>query len=209
MKICGITNEGDARWAANLGTDLLGFNFYKKSPRKISIKLASEIIGKLPSWVEAVGVFVNAKIGEILKIVSKANLKIVQLHGQESSRYCAMLKSKNPELKIIKAVRVKDEISLEKLSSYKKVDFFLLDTWSEESEGGTGKVFKWELAVKASKIAEGKPIFLSGGLNPENVAEAIEKVKPYGVDVASGVERLPRRKDYKKLKEFINRAKRR
>lgn len=205
VKICGITNEEDARWAANLGTDFLGFNFYRKSPRKISVKLASEIIAKIPSWVEGVGVFVNAKINEALKIAAKTNLKIVQLHGNESPRYCAMLKSKNPDLAIIKAIKIRNEDSLQNLSPYKKVDFFLLDTWVEDKEGGTGQTFNWELARKAKEV--GKPIFLSGGLNPENVAEAVEKVKPFGVDVASGVERLPRRKDYEKLKKFITQAK--
>lgn len=205
VKICGITNEEDARWAVNLGADFLGFNFYRKSPRKISVKLASEIIAKLPSWVEGVGVFVNAKINEALKIAAKTNLKIVQLHGDESPRYCAMVKSKNPELKIIKAIRVKDELSLEKLFFYKKVDFILLDTWVEDREGGTGQTFNWELARKVKEV--GRPIFLSGGLNPENVVEAVEKVKPFGVDVASGVERLPRRKNYEKLKKFIAQAK--
>jgi len=210
IKICGITNEKDAIWATNLGVDYLGFNFYKLSPRKISPKLASQIIRKLPNFVQPVGVFVNEEIKTILRIVKKCNLSLIQLHGEETAEYCQKLKDEMSKVKrqIIKAFRMRDEEGLKVLPEYTdKADYFLLDTYVPGMEGGTGETFNWDLAIKARDLVAPKPIFLAGGLTPDNVAEAVEKVKPYGVDVASGVERLPRRKDYEKMKLFITKAK--
>jgi len=217
VKICGITNEKDALWATNLGADYLGFNFYrgdhlKGSSRKISVELAKKIISKLPSFVLAVGVFVNEEIKTVLKIVKKCNLKLVQLHGEETPEYCENLKLQvtSYRLQVIKAFRIENEKSLEIIPQYlDKVDYFLLDTYVLGIEGGSGEVFNWDLAVKvkeevATSMGNPKPIFLAGGLNPENVQEAIIKVRPYAVDVASGVERLPRRKDYEKMRNFIH-----
>ncbi|HCJ66051.1 MAG TPA: phosphoribosylanthranilate isomerase [Elusimicrobia bacterium] len=211
IKICGITNDKDALWATNLGADYLGFNFYRESPRKISPELAKKIIAKLPPFVSAVGVFVNEEMKTVLKIVKKCNLSLVQLHGEEMPEYCEQLRSQmpDPRCRIIKAFRVKEEKSLEVIPQYlEKVDYFLLDTYVEGVEGGTGVPMSrdnWDLAVKVKEY--GKPIFLAGGLSAENVQEAIRKVQPYAVDVASGVERLPRRKDYEKMKNFIQAVK--
>jgi len=222
IKICGITNLQDATWSATLGVDYLGFNFYKRSPRKISISMAQEIISKIPPVCEPVGIFVDEEINVILDTVKKCNLKLIQLHGKETPDYCLNLKmqliklehpefesvsendilQKETKIKIIKAFRIKGEGTLKYLSRFKDiVDYFLLDTYIQGIEGGTGETFNWDLAVESKKY--NKPIFLAGGLTPENVKEAIQKVQPYAVDTASGVERLPRRKDFDKLKKFI------
>lgn len=213
VKICGITNEKDALWATNLGADYLGFNFFAGSPRKISPELAKKIIAKLPPFISTVGVFVNEEIKTVLKIVKKCNLSLVQLHGEETAEYCEKFKVESLKLKvgIIKAFRIENEKSLEPISQYvEKVDYFLFDTYVPGIEGGTGVPMSrenWDLALKVKEMfistSNPKPIFLAGGLNPENVQEAVIKVKPYAVDVASGIERLPRRKDYEKMKTFI------
>lgn len=206
IKICGITNEKDALWATNLGADYLGFNFFAGSPRKISPELAKKIIAKLPPFISTVGVFVNEEIKTVLKIVKKCNLSLVQLHGEETAEYCNKLRYQTSDAgyQIIKAFRIKEEKSLEIIPQYSdKVDYFLLDTYVEGVEGGTGEIFNWDLVVRAKELISSKPIFLAGGLNPGNVQEAILKVKPYAVDIASGLERLPRRKDYEKMKSFI------
>jgi len=203
IKICGITNEKDALWAVNLGVDYIGFNFYKNSPRKISAKLAAQIIGKLPSFTQPVGVFVNEEIRVVKRIAEKCRLNLLQLHGEESPQYCRELQAQSPRLKIIKVFRVRDKENLEGIEKY-VVDYYLLDSYVPGIEGGSGEIFNWDLAVEAKQF--GKPIFLAGGLTPENVVQAIEKVNPYGVDVASGVERSPRRKDYELMCEFMNRV---
>jgi len=203
IKICGITNEKDALWAVNLGADYIGFNFYKDSPRKISPELASQIIGKLPSFTRPVGVFVDEEVRKVKRIAERCGLILVQLHGAEPPEYCLKLQSESPRLKIIKAFKVKNKGVLEEIEKY-DVDYYILDSYVPGMEGGTGEVFNWDLAVEAKQF--GKPIFLAGGLTPENVISAIEKVDPYGVDVASGVEKSPRRKDYELMRQFINRV---
>jgi len=203
VKICGITNEKDALWAVNLGADYIGFNFCKNSPRKISPKLATEIIGKLPPFTQPVGVFVNEEIRIVKRIAEKCRLGLVQLHGEESAEYCRNLGIASPRLKIIKAFRIRDKENLEGMEEY-AVDFYLLDSYVPGIEGGTGEIFNWDLAVEVKQ--SGKPIFLAGGLTPNNVIEAIERVNPYAVDVASGVEKTPRRKDYELMRHFINRV---
>ncbi len=202
IKICGITNEKDALWAVNLGADYIGFNFYKNSPRKISPKLAAQIIGKLPSFTQPVGVFVNEEVKVVKRIAEKCRLNLVQLHGEETLEYCREVQVQSPRLKIIKAFRIRDKENLEGMEKY-GVDYYLLDSYVPGVEGGTGEIFNWDLAVEAKQF--GKPVFLAGGLTPDNVTQAIEKVNPYGVDVASGVERTPRRKDYDLMREFITR----
>jgi len=202
IKICGITNEKDALWAVNMGADYIGFNFYKNSPRKISPKLAAQIIRKLPSFTQPVGVFVNEEMKIVKRIVEKCRLNLVQLHGEETSEYCRELQTQSPKLKIIKVFKIKDKENLEGMGEY-GVDYYLLDSCIPGIEGGTGEIFNWDLAVEAKQF--GKPIFLAGGLTPDNVIQAIEKVNPYGVDVASGVERTPRRKDYDLMRDFISR----
>lgn len=209
VKICGITNLQDAGFVVSLGGEYIGFNFCDKSPRKVSVKMAAEIISKIPPIVEPVGVFVDEEIVDVIvDTVKKCNLKLVQLHGKEQPEYVEALRLKLADtgVKIIKAFRIKGEGSLRNLLRYKDiVDYFLLDTYVEGVEGGTGETFNWELAKEAKRYE--KPIFLAGGLTPENVKGAVAAAEPYAVDVASGVERLPKRKDYDKLKNFILNAK--
>ncbi|MBN1621655.1 MAG: phosphoribosylanthranilate isomerase [Endomicrobiales bacterium] len=205
VKICGVTNSGDATTVASLGADYIGFNFYKQSPRKISVKNAKEIVAKLPPFITPAAVFVDEELESLLKIVKKCGFKMIQLHGDEPPEYCSQIKS-SLSLPLIKAFRIADEESLEKISSYQDIaDYFLLDTYVHGEPGGTGEVFNWDLALKAKEL--GKPVFLAGGLNPDNVSEAIEKVQPFAVDTASGVERLPTRKDFDKMKNFIRTVK--
>jgi phosphoribosylanthranilate isomerase len=203
IKICGITNEKDALWAVNMGADYIGFNFYKNSPRKVSPKLAAQIIGKLPSFTQAVGVFVNEEMRVVKRIAEKCELSLVQLHGEETPEYCQEIRVQSSRLKIIKTFKMKDKGNLEQIEKY-HVDYYLLDSYVPGIEGGSGEIFNWDLAVEAKQF--GKPIFLAGGLTPDNVTLAIEKVNPYGVDVASGVERTSPRKDYELMHEFISRV---
>ncbi|OGS46050.1 MAG: hypothetical protein A2539_03435 [Elusimicrobia bacterium RIFOXYD2_FULL_34_15] len=212
IKICGITNEKDALWASNAGVDFIGLNFYKNSPRKISAEMAKKITSKLPEFVKSVGVFVDEEIDVLLKTIKKTQLKLVQLHGNESPEYCDELKSKISESlppdtlwenkpQIIKAFRINNDFPVENISKFNNADYFLLDTFVEDIPGGTGEVFNWDIAIEAKKA--GKPIFLSGGLNPENVTEAIKRVEPFAVDACSGIERTPTRKDYDKMLAFV------
>jgi phosphoribosylanthranilate isomerase len=193
-KVCGTTRLKDALLAVECGANAIGFIFYKKSPRGVSVKTAKEICSKLPPFVNRVGVFVNETAEKINRITDRCGLDTVQLHGDESPAFCRKIKAR-----VIKAVRVKDALSLKEMSRY-TVDGFLLDTYKENQWGGTGKVFDWELAVRAKKYG---PVILAGGLNPRNVKEAIKKVKPYGVDVSSGIEQSPGKKDPKKVKAFL------
>lgn len=203
VKICGITNYEDALWATNLGADYIGFNFYKNSKRKVTTENAANIISKLPPFVQKVWVGVNEPIENIEKTLKKIPFEIIQLHGDEKPEYIRELKERFPQVKIMKAFRIADEKDLEEIPNYKElVDFILLDSKSEEELGGTGKSFDWKLAKKAKKFEI--PIFLAGGLNAENVKKAIKTVAPYCVDVASGVERTPRRKDFNKMMNFIS-----
>jgi phosphoribosylanthranilate isomerase len=195
IKICGITNLEDALFAAFSGADALGFIFYTKSPRFIKIKEAKRIISKLPPFISKVGVFVDEKLSKIEKIYEECRLSAVQLHGDETPLFCRKIK-----YPVIKSFRVKDKNSLDILPKY-KVNAFLLDTFHQEKLGGTGEKFDWSLAKKAKKIG---PIILAGGLNPKNISEAIRTVKPYAVDVSSGVEKSPGIKDKQKLRDFIN-----
>ncbi len=206
IKICGITNVQDALWAVNLGVDFIGLNFYKKSPRRVSLDTAENIINQIPNFIKVVGVFVDEDLRNIEKIVNKYRLDIVQFHGNETPQYCSDAHFPGPEVRIIKAFRIKDNDYIKEIIGYSDfADYYLLDTYVSGQAGGTGKTFNWDLAIQSKVL--GKPIFLSGGLTPENVKDAILKVKPFAVDVASGVERTLRRKDYQKMKEFIQRVK--
>jgi phosphoribosylanthranilate isomerase len=199
VKICGITNLADAQAAVEAGADALGFNFYEKSPRCISLKIAGEISKQLPPFVMRVGVFVDAKPDFVLRAISEAGLTMLQFHGDEPPEFCAQF-----GLMSMKAFRIRDESSLMELPKY-STDAYLLDAFSSTTLGGTGEKFNWDLAVEAQKF--GKPLFLAGGLTPENVAEAVRKVQPFGVDVSSGVESAPGKKDHAKVKTFIEAAK--
>ena len=197
VKICGITRAEDALLAASLGVDALGFVF-ADSPRRIAPEEASGIINGLPPFVTTVGLFVDEPAEHVEAVIEECGLDILQFHGDETPGYCAgFCKNK----RVVKAFRMKGEETLARLEAYRDVDAYLLDAYSPEKKGGTGEVFKWELAVKAKKF--GKPIILAGGLTVNNVQEAIRIVRPSGVDVSSGVESSPGKKDPQLLKEFI------
>lgn len=198
VKICGITNKEDALYAAGCGANALGFIFYEKSPRYIEPDDAKTIIAALPPFVTTVGVFVNKDFNDIRDITLLTGVTVVQLHGDESPSYCNLV-----EGKLIKAIRVKNDSSIEGLKKY-DVDVFLLDSFDKNSFGGSGLTFDWKLAEKAKQYGK---IILAGGLTPDNVEEAVKKVVPYGVDVNSGVEKKPGIKNKNKVKEFIIRSK--
>lgn len=196
IKVCGITNREDALDAAYEGAWAQGFIFYKKSPRYVSPSKVKKIIEALPPFVTPVGVFVNQNEGAIRDICSFTRIKTIQLHGDEDPIFCSHLK----EYKVIKAFRLKDRIDLSHLSSYKTVDAFLFDTFQEHSFGGTGKTFSWDI-LKDTKI--NKPFILAGGLNIQNVKEALGEVSAYAIDISSGIEKSPGIKDHRLMKEFF------
>ncbi len=199
VKICGITNSDDARVAADAGADALGFIFYEKSPRFIPVPAAAAIISALPTHVVKVGVFVNAPEETVFEAITRCGFNLLQFHGNESPAYCLQF-----GLMSMKAFQIRDQASLAALSDY-NTDAWLLDAHSPDQLGGTGQTFNWDLAVQAQKF--GKPIFLAGGLTPENVDHAIVRVRPYAVDVSSGVEKTPGKKDHAKVRDFIRAAK--
>jgi len=198
VKICGITNNEDAHAAVEYGADALGFVF-AKSPRQVTKKHTRDIIRNLPPFVTTVGVFVDEKVDKIKEICDFCGIHTVQLHGNEQPSYLKELEG----YKLIKAFRVKEEDDLKQLVNYKP-HAFLLDSYVKGVMGGTGVSFKWEIARQAHKYGI---IILSGGLTPENVKEAIQMVKPYAVDVSSGVESSPGKKDKLLMKRFIANAK--
>jgi phosphoribosylanthranilate isomerase len=198
VKICGITNVEDALHAVQAGADALGFVFYEPSPRDVSPEQAASIIKALPPFVQAVGLFVNAEVDFVNAIAEQCRLDLVQLHGDESPEYCDRIARR-----VIKAFRVKEIASLDSVRNY-RVAGILLDAYSPKAFGGTGLTFNWEIALAAKTNG---PVILAGGLTPDNVHQAVERVDPYGVDVSGGVEVVPGRKDPEKVKEFIRRAK--
>ena len=197
IKICGITNIGDALIAAECGADALGFVFYKGSPRYISPDEARRIVLDLPPFVTTVGVFVDERPEEVERIMDYAAIDLAQFHGQEPPEACMI------DRRVIKAIRIKDLTDLDPLRYY-RVCAFLLDTYAPQSFGGTGQVFNWDIAADAKQFGK---IILAGGLTPDNVEAAIRRVRPYAVDVSSGVEEEKGRKDHRKLRLFIERAK--
>jgi phosphoribosylanthranilate isomerase len=199
IKICGITNLEDALAAADAGADALGFNFYKKSPRCIEPEKAAEIISQLPPFAVPVGVFVNEREEKIREIQQLTCLQAVQFHGDESPEFCQRFGGR-----IIKAFQVKDKESLKTMAHY-HVGAFLLDSYRDGVRGGTGVTFDWHLAVVAKTFGK---IILAGGLTPDNIAEAVKLVQPYGVDVAGGVEKEPGIKDHVKMKKFVTEVRR-
>ncbi len=193
IKICGITNMEDGLRAASLKADALGFIF-ASSPRKVEPSVAKEIISVLPETLLKVGVFVNEDLEEVLRVAQYCGLNALQFHGTESPEYCRTF-----FLPIIKAIRIKGLESLREMGRYAHASI-LLDTYHTTKGGGTGTPFPWEIALKAK---EEKEFILSGGLNPSNVGKTIKKVGPWGVDVCSGVEETPGKKDMLKMKGFI------
>ena len=199
IKICGITNIDDALMAIDTGADALGFNFVPDTPRYLKdTKAAAKIIEQLPPFITTVGLFVNAAPEVIQAIADECHIDMLQLHGDESPQFCRGLNRR-----VIKAVRVKDESSCSHLSDY-RVSGYLLDTYVKGTMGGTGVAFDWRLAVKAKQYGQ---VILAGGLNPDNVGPAVQQVRPYGVDVSSGVEVSPGRKDPVKVQTFIRNVK--
>lgn len=200
VKVCGITNVDDAVAAVRLGGNMLGFVF-AESPRKADEEVVTHISRIVGGDVKTVGVFVEES-DDVLRIVEDCHLDYAQLHGGQSEEFAARLGSE----RVIRAVRVKTQQTIENLCQFEEAAFYLLDTYREGAPGGTGETFDWSLAASAKK--HNKPIILAGGLTPENVAEAIRQVRPFAVDVSSGVEREPGIKDHKKIEEFIANVKR-
>ena len=202
VKICGITNSQDADAAVEAGADALGFIFFSQSPRYIEPQIAQQLIAKLPPFVLPIGVFVNEEAETVRDIMDQCGLAVAQLHGDEPPTYCESLRRP-----VLKGIRLRDRGSFLSLAEYKGragVRGFLIDAFSESSYGGTGQTVDWSIAAEAAAAA---PIVLAGGLTPENVQEAIHQVKPYGVDVSSGVEASPGTKDPAKIQAFIQAAK--
>lgn len=196
VKICGITNLEDALECIEAGCDALGFVFYRKSPRYISAEKAARIIRELPAHTLKAGVFVNGQEKATRRIAESCGLDMLQFHGEESPEFC----DKFRDFQTIKAFRIKNRINLKKILGY-RTSAYLFDTFINSKKGGTGRSFNWALLRHLSGFH--RPIFLSGGLNAGNVAEAINKVRPEWVDVSTSVELKPGKKDPKKVKEFI------
>lgn len=198
VKICGITNLDDALLSVEAGADALGFIFYDQSPRAVKPLAVRRIVEYLPRHVTKVGVFVHAAPKDVSAVCREVKLSAAQLYGKQTQAELREL-----ETGVIKAFQVGKGFDVRILSRY-SVDAFLLDTLVKGKAGGTGKTFDWNIAQKATKYGK---VILSGGLNPENVSEAVRFVRPYGVDVCSGVEARPGKKDPNKVTEFIQRAK--
>lgn len=196
VKICGITSVEDGLAAAEAGADAIGFVFYEKSPRFVPVETAAAISRELPGHLIRVGVFVDAPVGDVMRAASECALQLLQFHGSETPAYCQQF-----GLMHMKAFRIHGPETLAQLDDYPS-DAWLLDAFSPGALGGTGATFNWDLAVEAG--AKGRPIFLAGGLTPENVAEAVRKVRPFGVDVSSGVEASPGKKDHARVREFVS-----
>lgn len=199
VKICGITNREDAHAAVAAGADLLGFVFCEDSPRHVTVAEAAAIAQTVPPQVVRVGLFVNATEELVAEAMSACGLQLLQFHGDETPEYCRQFGAMS-----MKAFRMKDAETLRQLREY-PTDAWLLDAFVPGQRGGTGHTFNWELAVAAVQL--GRPVFLAGGLTPENVAEAVRQVRPFGVDVSSGVEAAPGKKDHAKVRAFVQAAK--
>ncbi len=199
VKICGITNLDDALQAVQAGADALGFVFYRESPRVVTPDEAGAIIRRLPPFVTPVGVFVNARADEVSEAVARSGVRVLQFHGGETPEFCRSF-----GLPYVKAFRVRDLASLDCMEHYPDAAAFLLDAYSEDAFGGTGRTFNWDAAIYAKRFGR---IILAGGLTPDNVARAAGHVMPYAVDVSSGVEAAKGKKDHEAVKKFIIAAK--
>jgi len=194
VKICGITNYEDAAAATEMGADLLGFNFYAKSPRYVSPEKVAAIVRKLPAFIDVAGVFVNGTIEQVREIASQCQLDWIQLHGEETPEFCRWLTYDTA--KLMKALRIKDTRDLQQVDDY-STDAILLDAYDPKRHGGTGITFDWNVIGHI-----GRRIFLAGGINPSNAVAAVE-LGVYGIDVCSGVEARPGKKDHKKMKALF------
>ena len=202
VKICGITNAADALAAIDAGANLLGFNFYEKSPRHINEAEAAKIRPQLPKKVEAVGIFVNAPAADVAALCKSLRLDAAQLHGDELPETVAEVSRSVP---VWKAFRVEPDFPLKTLDEFPEAFAFLFDAAHTGQYGGTGRTTDWDVARRA---AIGRRIILAGGLTVENVAAAVRIVRPYAVDVASGVESKPGKKDHGRMREFIQEVRR-
>ncbi len=206
VKFCGITSLDDAKKAVLAGADAIGFVFFEDSPRCVSPEFAEAAIKETPPFITSVGVFVNEKLGFIEECVEKCGLNAVQLHGDEDIKYCSNFKKLNLEgVKLIKAIRVKDKESIKSIEET-PADAILLDAYKSGVYGGTGTGFDRSLALLAKEY--GRHLIISGGLNPDNVRNVTKETKPYGVDVSSGVESSPGKKNVELMEEFIKQVRR-
>jgi len=199
VKICGITSAEDALTAVDAGADALGFMFYASSPRCVTRETATRIIQQLPPFVAKVGVFVNPSVEEVRQAIADCSLDTLQFHGEETPEFCRQF-----GLKALKAFRVQGPETLEALPTYSSMAW-LLDSFVAGTRGGTGNTFNWDIAARAVEM--GGRVILAGGLTPENVADAVRKVRPYGLDGSSGVESAPGKQDAVKARAFIAAAK--
>jgi phosphoribosylanthranilate isomerase len=196
IKMCGVTTPEDGRDAAMLGADAIGLNFFEGSPRWVTPERASRIIESLPPFVAAIGVFVNYADPQALEdFAVSIRLDAVQLHGDETPDYCSMIN----RVQVIKAIHMNETFQVNSLQNY-PVSAFLLDAYSPTEFGGTGRVFNWSQAAGADAFGH---IILAGGLNPDNVPAAIEELHPFAVDVSSGIEAEPGKKDYASMRRFV------
>lgn len=197
IKICGITNFQDAVAAVDAGADMLGFNFYEPSPRYITPQNAGEIIERLPPSILSVGVFVNEPLEVVKSVANESGIAALQLHGDESPEYCRELAR---DRFVIKTFSASTEVDVELIKAY-KVEAVMLDTSDPRLRGGTGRTFDWSIA---RAVSESIPkLFLAGGLSPENIAEAIETVRPYAVDACSALEDTPGHKNHERMRAFV------
>ncbi len=196
MKICGITRVQDAVAAVDAGAHALGFMFFENSKRNVSPRLAAGIISELPPFVAKVGVFVNPSEEQVRATIEATGIDTLQFHGEESPEFCHRF-----GLKGIKAFRIRDRDSLGQCAAYQDCAW-LLDSHVDGARGGTGVAFNWDVAVEAVTMT--RMVMLAGGLKPETVGEAVRKVRPFGVDVSSGVELEPGRKDHQKVRDFVS-----
>ena len=199
VKICGITSAEDALVAGEAGADALGFMFYAPSPRCVTRERAAEIIRELPPFIARVGVFVDPNEEEVRRAIAECGIDTLQFHGEESPEFCRQF-----GLRVVKAFRVRDAASLEATKAFPK-EAWLLDSFVAGKLGGTGERFNWDLAAEAAR--RHRTVLLAGGLTPTNVADAVKQVHPYGLDVSSGVESAPGKKDAAKVRDFISAAK--
>jgi len=196
VKICGLTNLEDAMAAAQMGADMLGFNFYPKSPRYIAPEKAEKIIDKLPAMADTVGLFVNDTFNRIEQVIERCNLDWVQFHGDEPPEYCEQFGTLN--VRTLKAIRVKDAKDIKRAEEY-YTDAILLDAFDPKKYGGTGLSFDWNIIGNVTKR-----VFLAGGINDDNVAQAVS-LGIYGIDVCSCIESRPGKKDHAKMRKLFDR----
>ena len=206
VKICGMTRLADALCAVDAGVDALGFIFYARSPRAISAQAAAAITGQLPPFVDAVGVFVNEDLEQVVRIIRECRLAYAQLHGSESPEYCRELAERAAPCRLLKAIRVGAQSTPDDVAPYQDVVHgYLLDTYQKNAVGGTGETFDWTLI---DRLQLTKPFLLAGGLDVGNLRDALERVRPYGVDANSGLEDAPGQKNHHLIRQLIEAVRR-